>query len=119
MIYPAWHASASGSHTPAKLAARSCSCKLRRQLAALEADQQPRLIGIVTILGLTILGVLTASSFAACQCSLNWPPNPTKIQRVIVPLAQIDGLVGSSQAEAEEKTSETVIQKIFDELPVP
>jgi hypothetical protein len=24
-----------------------------------------------------------------------------------------------SQAEAEEKTSETVIQKIFDELPVP
>ena len=32
---------------------------------------------------------------------------------------QIDGLVGSSQAEAEEKTSETVIQKIFDELPVP
>ena len=25
----------------------------------------------------------------------------------------------NSQAEAEEKTSETVIQKIFDELPVP
>jgi hypothetical protein len=24
-----------------------------------------------------------------------------------------------AQAEAEEKTSETVIQKIFDELPVP
>jgi hypothetical protein len=24
-----------------------------------------------------------------------------------------------SEAEAEEKTSETVIQKIFDELPVP
>ena len=24
-----------------------------------------------------------------------------------------------SKAEAEEKTSETVIQKIFDELPVP
>ena len=24
-----------------------------------------------------------------------------------------------NQAEAEEKTSETVIQKIFDELPVP
>jgi hypothetical protein len=24
-----------------------------------------------------------------------------------------------SQAEAEEKTSETVIQKIFDELPMP
>ena len=25
----------------------------------------------------------------------------------------------SDEAEAEEKTSETVIQKIFDELPVP
>ena len=25
----------------------------------------------------------------------------------------------NSKAEAEEKTSETVIQKIFDELPVP
>jgi hypothetical protein len=24
-----------------------------------------------------------------------------------------------SQAQAEEKTSETVIQKMFDELPVP
>jgi hypothetical protein len=24
-----------------------------------------------------------------------------------------------NEAEAEEKTSETVIQKIFDELPVP
>jgi hypothetical protein len=26
---------------------------------------------------------------------------------------------GTYEAEAEEKTSETVIQKIFDELPVP
>lgn len=25
----------------------------------------------------------------------------------------------TNQAEAEEKTSETIVQKIFDELPVP
>ena len=27
--------------------------------------------------------------------------------------------IHEAEAEAEEKTSETVIQKIFDELPVP
>ena len=35
------------------------------------------------------------------------------------PLSMISAWPSTYEAEAEEKTSETVIQKIFDELPVP
>ena len=43
---------------------------------------------------------------------------PQDIKSVVLDVMR-HRIIVSYEAEAEEKTSETIIQKIFDELPVP